>query len=106
SLIGDHLFNEGFYPKVAALYKKILKIKPDEESVQLHLGEISAKMGLLADAKTHFLGVAAQRRHRGDHAGADEITIRLGSLDPSDFDARMLAGRALEQGGELIGAAT
>src|SRR3954471_9379765 len=32
-----HLFTEGFLPKAAALYKKILKIKPDEESVQLHL---------------------------------------------------------------------
>ena len=36
---------EGFFPKAAALYKKILKIKPDEESVQLHLGEISREAG-------------------------------------------------------------
>ena len=49
--IADHLYTEGFFPKAAALYKKILKIKPDQESVQLHLAEISAKQGLLADAK-------------------------------------------------------
>ena len=30
--IADHLQNEGFYQKAAALYKKILKIKPDLES--------------------------------------------------------------------------
>ena len=29
--IADHLAEEGFYPKAAALYKKILKIKPDDE---------------------------------------------------------------------------
>ena len=30
--IADHFVQEGFYPKAAALYKKILKIKPDEEA--------------------------------------------------------------------------
>src|SRR6185436_18582436 len=29
--IADHLNSEGFFPKAAALYKKILKIKPGEE---------------------------------------------------------------------------
>jgi tetratricopeptide (TPR) repeat protein len=103
--IGDHLFSEGFFPKAAALYKKILKIKPDEESVQMHLGEISAKQGLLADAKGYFLAVAARRRAKGDRAGCDEIVVRLGSLDPSDFDARVLAARTLERTGAAAAAA-
>src|SRR5215218_3503742 len=93
--IADHLFTEGFFPKAAALYKKILKIKPDEESVQLHLGEISARQGLLADAKAYFLAVATKRKARGDRAGGDEIVVRLGSLDPGDFDARVLAAKTL-----------
>ena len=42
------------YPKAAALYKKILKIKPDDEPSQLKLGEISAKQGLLVDAGARF----------------------------------------------------
>jgi tetratricopeptide (TPR) repeat protein len=103
--IADHLFTEGFLPKAAALYKKILKITPQEESVQLHLAEISAKQGLLADAKGYFLAVAAKRKKRGDKAGADEIVIRLGSLDPSDYDARALAARILEQRGDTAAAA-
>ena len=103
--IADHLFNDGFLPKAAALYKKILKIKPNEESVQLHLGEISAKQGLLADAKGYFLGVAARRKQRGDRGGADDIVVRLGSLDPSDFDARALAAQTLERNGDPAAAA-
>ena len=103
--IADHLFSEGFFPKAAALYKKILKIKPDEESVQMHLGEISAKQGLLADAKAYFLAVAAKRKARGDRPGGDEIVVRLGSLDPSDFEARGLAARTLEQNGDATAAA-
>ncbi len=103
--IADHLYTEGFFPKAAALYKKVLKIKPDLESVQLHLGEISAKQGLLADAKGYFLAVAAKRKARGDRAGADEIIVRLGSLDQGDFDARALAAQTLEQSGDAVAAA-
>ena len=103
--IADHLNHEGFYPKAAAIYKKILKIKPDEEAVQLSLGEISAKQGLLADAKAYFTGVANKRRARGDHTGANEMVVRLGSLDPNDFEARALAARTLASSGEEIAAA-
>jgi tetratricopeptide (TPR) repeat protein len=103
--IADHLMHEGFYPRAAAIYKKILKIKPDEEAVSLNLGEISAKQGLLADAKAYFTAVANKRRARGDRAGADEMTVRLGSLDPNDFEARALAARTLAGSGEAIAAA-
>jgi tetratricopeptide (TPR) repeat protein len=105
SQIADHFLAEGFYPKAAAIFKKVLKIKPDQESVQLRLGEISAKQGLLADAKAYFVAIAAKRRARGDRAGADEITLRLGTLDPADFEARGLAGRMLAQNGDELGAA-
>src|SRR4051794_27740754 len=103
--IADHLFTDGFFAKAAALYKKILKIKPDEESVQLHLAEIWAKQGMLADAKGYFVAVANRRKQRGDKPGADEIIIRLGSLDPADFDARTLAAQILANTGDRIGAA-
>jgi tetratricopeptide (TPR) repeat protein len=105
SLIAEHLTREGFFPRAAALFKKILKIKPDDETVQLNLGELSAKQGLLADAKGYFTAVANRRRTRGDRTGADEIIVRLGALDPSDFDARVMAARTLAQNGEAIAAA-
>ena len=103
--IADHLMHEGFYPKAAAIYKKILKIKPDEEPVQMNLGEISAKQGLLADAKAYFLGIAKRRRARGDQAGADAMVVRLGALDANDFDARALAASTLARNGDGVSAA-
>ncbi|HMC75636.1 MAG TPA: tetratricopeptide repeat protein [Vicinamibacterales bacterium] len=106
TMIADHLMHEGFYPRAAAIYKKVLKIRPDEESVQLNLGEISAKQGLLADAKGYFLGIASKRRQRGDSTGSDEMIVRLGTLDPSDFDARALAARTLARNGDTVAAAT
>jgi tetratricopeptide (TPR) repeat protein len=103
--IADHFAHEGFFPKAAALYKKILKIRPDDEAITLSLAELSAKQGLLADAKAHLTSVADRRRTRGDKAGAREIVIRLGSLDPADVDARRLAALAVAESGDPAGAA-
>ncbi|MFL6280264.1 MAG: tetratricopeptide repeat protein [Vicinamibacterales bacterium] len=98
--IAEHFVQDGFYPKAAALYKKILKIAPGDEQAQLFLAEISAKQGLLVDAKAYFSAVAARRRTRGDRKGADEITVRLGTIDPSDIEARIAGARVLALGGE------
>ncbi|HJR60254.1 MAG TPA: tetratricopeptide repeat protein [Vicinamibacterales bacterium] len=102
--IAEHLLAEGFYPKAAALFKKVLKITPDDEQAQLRLAEISARQGLMADAKAYYTAIASRRRERGDTAGADEIVVRLGTLDPSDLDARLAAAQAAERGGDAVGA--
>jgi tetratricopeptide (TPR) repeat protein len=98
--IADHLESEGFYPKAAALYKKIIKIKPGEEGALLQLGEIAARQGLLADAKQYFNQLAERRKARGDQRGAAELTIRLGTLDPADLEARLVAARAASSIGD------
>jgi tetratricopeptide (TPR) repeat protein len=103
--IGRHFVDEGFYPRAGAIYKKLLKLRPDDEGVQLALADISHKLGLLADAKAQLNAIAARRRGRGDKAGAAEIVVQLGSVDPSDFDARTLAARTLIEMGDEDGAA-
>lgn len=105
SRIAEHLLREGFYPKAAALLKKILKIGPDDEATQLRLAEVSALQGLMADAKAHFTAIAGRRRARGDRRGEAEIVVRLGQLDPSDIDARMKTARTLEDMGRADEAA-
>jgi tetratricopeptide (TPR) repeat protein len=92
--IADHLAEEGFYPKAAALYKKILKVKPSDEHALLQSGDIASKQGLLADAKNAFKAVAELRRGKGDKKGAAEISVRIGTLDPDDLEARLGAARA------------
>jgi tetratricopeptide (TPR) repeat protein len=104
--IAKHFFDDGFYPKAAALYKKILKISPDHEESQLQLADLSARQGLLADAKAYYQAVAARRRARNDRRGVDEIVVRLGSIDPADLEARTAAARVLAENGDHKGAAT
>lgn len=106
SRIAEHFVRDGFYPKAAALYKKILKIAPGDEQAQLFLAEISARQGLLVDAKANYNAVAARRRARGDRKGADEIVVRLAMVDPADIDARIAGARVLALSGEEARAAT
>jgi len=98
--IAEHFVSEGFYPKAAALYKKVLKIVPQDETTQLRLAEISAKQGLLADAKSYLNAIASRRRAAGDRRGVAEVVVRLGSIDPADLEARVLAARTLEEMGD------
>lgn len=97
--IAENFLAAGFYPKAAAVFKKILKIDPDHEPAQLRLGEISQAQGLLADAKSYFHAVGARRRARGDRDGAAAMVIRTGEVDPADFEARTAAARTLVDAG-------
>ena len=95
--IAEHFMTEGFYPKASAIYKKLLKLTPNDEGAQLNLAEISQKQGLLADAKAQLTAIEARRRGRGDRTGAAEIIVRRGALDPADFDARIAGARTLAE---------
>src|SRR5436190_15030039 len=94
SRMADALGSEGFLPKAAALYKKILKLRPNDDKALMKAGELAAEQGLLADARTFFTAAADGRRQRGDARGALEIAVRVGALNPGDVDARMRAARA------------
>ena len=102
--IADHLHNEGFLPKAAAVYKKILKLKRDHEHATLQAAEIAGRQGLVADARSLFGAVSARRRARGDDRGVAEIVVRLATLDPNDFDSRMTGARTRIVLGDVSGA--
>jgi tetratricopeptide (TPR) repeat protein len=92
--VADSLSEEGFLPKAAAMYKKVLKARPDHEHALLQSAELAASQGLLLDARRALNAVAEQRRRRGDDRGAARIVVRLASLDPADYDARLAGARA------------
>lgn len=94
--IADHLLADGFLPKAAALYKKALKTKADDEHTLLQLAEVTARQGLLADARMYLRQLAKQRRERGDERGALECLVRLGSLEDADPESQAAAGRAAQ----------
>ena len=102
--VADNLSNEGQNAKAAALYKKILKLKPDHEHALMQLAEALALQKLYADARTHLNTLIQLRTDKGDKRGALETKIRLGSLDPEDYDGRVTAANARIEMGDVGGA--
>ena len=100
--VADYLMAEGFLPKAAALYKKALRIRRDDEPTQLRLVDIAIRQGLLVDAKTYLKQVGEQRRARGDAGGAAEIAIRLGLIDPDDAEEPVRQLLAAESAGDVL----
>ncbi|HSK08967.1 MAG TPA: tetratricopeptide repeat protein, partial [Vicinamibacterales bacterium] len=104
--IADHLFTEGFLPRAAAVYKKILKVKPDEEHALVQTAEIFQRQGLVVNAKKALETIADRRIKRGDRRGAAEILVRIGALDPSDLSAGLAAAKASGELGDTAAAVT
>jgi tetratricopeptide (TPR) repeat protein len=104
SRIADHFFAEGFFPRAAAVYKKILKLAPDNDHAALCTAEIAERQGLVADAKVALLHVATRRLRRGDKSGAAEIHLKLGLLDPADLQSGRSAALAAAELGDVHGA--
>ena len=83
----DHFYAEGFLPKAAALYRKVLKVRPDEHALQT-LAEIATQLKLLVEAKQCLVQLEQQRRGRGDAAGADDCLARLEALGAQSRESR------------------
>jgi tetratricopeptide (TPR) repeat protein len=100
--VADHQFAEGFFPKSAALYKKALKLQPDDEHILLQLAEIGERQGKFVDAKHFLKQVAKQRQGRGELRGAAECILRLGSVPEADLPSRIAAVQAAQQLGDAF----
>lgn len=99
--VADHLFGEGFLPKAAALYKKTLKVKKDDDHTLLRLSEIAARQGLLADARAYLRQLGRYRSDRGDSRGAAGCLVGLASLDEADVETKMAGARAAQGIGDV-----
>jgi tetratricopeptide (TPR) repeat protein len=87
--VADHWLREGTYGKAAAHYKKVLKLRPNDEAALLQLVQASIRQGSLVEAKGYLKIARDAREARGDRPGADQLTLQLADLDPSDFDAKL-----------------
>jgi pilus assembly protein FimV len=80
---------DGFYLKAIACWKKVLKNNPALLEAHLNLGDLYAKQGLTAEAKS-MLGVAIDEcLKRGKLRDAGEALRRMAELDPSDMKVRI-----------------
>ena len=101
----DHLYDEGFFPRASALYKKVLKVRSNDDHALWQLADIAGRNGLSLDARSHYNRLIQDRRAAGNEQGAVDCVIRLGQLADANVDARRLAAKALVDRGETRSAA-
>jgi len=102
--IANNLSDEGQMAKAGALYKKILKLKPDHEHSLMQVADVLAMQRLYADARAHLTALIELRTARGDKRGALQAKVRIGSLDPEDYESRLSAVAARIEMGDKGGA--
>ncbi len=103
--IAEHLAREGFVSRATALYKKIVKIHPDDDAALRRAAELSASQGLTAEARLHLHALFQQRVRRGDRAGAVGAAALLAELDPGNAAGRVESARLLASVNDAAGAA-
>lgn len=84
----DHYFQEGFHPKAAALYRKVLKLEPQSEHAWCQLADVSLQLKLKVDARQALSQVLTLRQRRGDADGVRALEARLVELEPDDVRGR------------------
>lgn len=101
----DHLYGEGFFPRASAVYKKVLKVKNNDDHALWQLADIAGRNGLSLDARSHYNRLIQDRRAAGNEVGAIDCVIRLGQLADANIDAKQVAAQALIERGEAKPAA-
>jgi tetratricopeptide (TPR) repeat protein len=101
----DHLYDEGFFPRASALYKKVLKVRSNDDHALWQLADIAGRNGLLLGARSHYNRLVQDRRAAGNEQGAVDCEIRLGQLADATVDAKRLAAKAFVDRGEIRSAA-
>ena len=94
--IAGHLGGEGFLSKAIALHKKILKIKPDEETSMLQLGDLAARQGLMVESRAYYVTLIERLKARGDAAGEAYVRARLDDLAAAATRAKAKAAEAAQ----------
>jgi len=79
---------DGFYLKAIAVWKKINRNDPTRLDAYENLGELYAKQGLAAEAKTSFNVAYDECVKRGKLRDAGEVLKKMAELDPSDLNTR------------------
>ena len=87
--VAEFYTNDGFYLKAIACWKKVLKNDPGLHEAHLKLGDLYAKQGLSAEAKTMPGEAFDECVKRGRHREAGEVLRRMAELDPSDMKVRI-----------------
>ncbi|WP_058866557.1 tetratricopeptide repeat protein [Chloracidobacterium thermophilum] len=84
AMVAEHYVRQQQLPQAIALYKKIIRLQPDQPEYSLALGNLHRKQGMVADAKQDYRSAAEAARRNGAPETLISALRELAKLDPDD----------------------
>lgn len=99
AMVAEHYVRQQQLPQAIALYKKIIRLQPDQPEYSLALGNLHRKQGMVADARQDYRSAAETARRNGAQETLVSALRELAKLDPNDGGVkRELADAYLRSG--------
>ncbi len=87
--VAEAYAKEGFLLKAIAVYKQMIKLKPDLYDVHLKLGDLYHQLSLMSEASEHYALVAEYYEVEGTARECVEVFRRIVELDPEDIHSKL-----------------
>ncbi|MBI3595010.1 MAG: hypothetical protein HY200_08635 [Nitrospirae bacterium] len=91
----------GFSLKTIAVYKKIIKIDPENTEIQLKMADLDAERGLIGNAIDEYLKIVRRYTKNGLHKDAILIYKKIVNLDSGNIQMRLMLASLCEKEKEL-----
>ncbi len=88
-IVAEAYAKDGFDLKAIAVYKQMIKLKPDLYDVHLKLGDLYQQLSLMSEAAEHYSLVADYYEVEGTSRDCVEVFRRIVELSPDDIHAKL-----------------
>ena len=88
--ISDFYLKEGFFTKAIAMYRRITRIEPQNETISFKLADLYTKQGLIIEAKQIYLELAEEYKRQNNQKKALGIYRKILEFDRSNTKMRIL----------------
>ncbi len=87
--VADYYVAHGFYLKAVAVYKQLLRIRPEDFPAQMRLADLYAQLGLFSDSLAQYNSVAQRMQQGGQGGPYLQVLNRMVELDPTRVGNRI-----------------
>jgi tetratricopeptide (TPR) repeat protein len=84
--VAEYYGKQGFAQKAIAIYNKISRLQPDSTEVSAKLAELYQSKGSFAEARSHYVALAAQYERNGKKIEALSVWKQIAELDPNNTE--------------------
>ncbi|MBA2339700.1 MAG: tetratricopeptide repeat protein [Pyrinomonadaceae bacterium] len=95
--VAEHYRTQGFALKAIAMFKKILRLNPDDSDVAAKLAALYEGQGLAVEARAQYLSIVDAYTRAGRTSETLDLLRRVATLDPKNSQIRLRIGELAER---------